>query len=64
FLEYYGISHKIVEVDPIYKKEFKRSHFRKLPVLMVDGEKMVNTSGLINEMVKRMHPMTQYLWMA
>nr|GEY36772.1 retrovirus-related Pol polyprotein from transposon TNT 1-94 [Tanacetum cinerariifolium] len=59
FLEYYGISHKIVEVDPIYKKEFKRSHFRKLPVLMVDGEKMVNTSGLINEMVKRMHHMTQ-----
>nr|GEU57543.1 putative ribonuclease H-like domain-containing protein [Tanacetum cinerariifolium] len=55
FLEYYGISRKIVEVDPIYKREFKWSDFKKLPVLMVDGEKMVNTSGLINEMVKRMH---------
>ncbi|GJU54063.1 putative reverse transcriptase domain-containing protein [Tanacetum coccineum] len=46
----------IVEVDPIYEREFKRSDFRKLPVLMVDGEKMVNTSGLIDELVKRMHP--------
>ncbi|GKC62590.1 hypothetical protein Tco_1095188, partial [Tanacetum coccineum] len=36
FLEYYCISRKIVEVDPIYEREFKRSDFRKLPVLMMN----------------------------
>ncbi|GJS17284.1 hypothetical protein Tco_0411756 [Tanacetum coccineum] len=45
----------IVEVIYILEREFKRSDFKKLPVLMVDGEKMVNTSGLIDELVKRMH---------
>jgi len=45
FLEYYDIPYKIVEVNPINKKEIKWSDYRKVPILMVDGEQMVNPSG-------------------
>ncbi|PWA84913.1 S-crystallin, Glutathione S-transferase (GST) [Artemisia annua] len=56
FLEYYGIPHKIMEVNPFYEREIKRSDFRKVPVLMVDGEKLVNASDIIDEMFKRIYP--------
>ncbi|PWA86537.1 Glutaredoxin [Artemisia annua] len=56
FLEYYGIPHKIMEVNPFYEWEIKQSDFRKVPVLMVDGEKLVNASEIIDEMFKRIHP--------
>nr|GEX63221.1 prostaglandin E synthase 2-like [Tanacetum cinerariifolium] len=36
-----------MEVNPFYEMEIKRSDFRKVPVLMVDGEKLVNVSGFI-----------------
>lgn len=45
FLEYYDIPYKIVEVNPINKKEIKWSDYRKVPILMADGEQMVNSSG-------------------
>ncbi|KAI3725495.1 hypothetical protein L1987_65285 [Smallanthus sonchifolius] len=56
FLEYYDIPYKIVEVNPINKKEIKWSDYRKVPILMVDGEQMVNSSDIIDKIYKRMHP--------
>ncbi|GER38792.1 glutathione S-transferase family protein [Striga asiatica] len=44
FLDYYDIPYKIVEVNPISKKEIKWSDYKKVPILMVDGEQMVNSS--------------------
>lgn len=46
FLDYYDIPYKIVEVNPLSKKEIKWSDYKKVPILMVDGEQMVDSSGL------------------
>ena len=36
FLDYYGFKYKIVEVDPIFKKEIKFSEYRRVPILVID----------------------------
>lgn len=46
FLDYYDIPYKVVEVNPISKKEIKWSDYKKVPILMVDGEQMVDSSGI------------------
>lgn len=48
FLDYYDIPYKIVEVNPISKKEIKWSDYKKVPILVVDGEQMVDSSGSHN----------------
>jgi microsomal prostaglandin-E synthase 2 len=44
-LDYYDIPYKIVEVNPLSKKEIKFSEYKKVPILMVDGEQLVDSSG-------------------
>ncbi|KAL3845339.1 hypothetical protein ACJIZ3_002742 [Penstemon smallii] len=57
FLDYYDIPYKIVEVNPISKKEIKWSEdYKKVPILMVDGEKMVDSSEIVNKLAKKIHP--------
>ncbi|CAA0813363.1 Glutathione S-transferase family protein [Striga hermonthica] len=56
FLDYYDIPYKIVEVNPISKKEIKWSDYKKVPILMVDGEQMVNSSDIIDNLTKKIHP--------
>jgi hypothetical protein len=34
-----------VEVNPLSKKEIKWSDYKKVPILVVDGEQMVDSSG-------------------
>lgn len=45
FLDYYKIPYEVVEVNPISKKEIKWSDYKKVPILKVDGEEMVDSSG-------------------
>lgn len=45
FLDYYDIPYKVVEVNPISKKEIKWSDYQKVPILMVDGEQLIDSSG-------------------
>lgn len=45
FLDYYDIPYKVVEVNPINKKEIQWSDYKKVPILVVDGEQMVDSSG-------------------
>ncbi|CAN1818965.1 Prostaglandin E synthase 2 [Linum perenne] len=45
FLDYYSIPYKVVEVNPISKKEIKWSDYKKVPILTVDGEQLVDSSG-------------------
>ncbi|RVW42480.1 Prostaglandin E synthase 2 [Vitis vinifera] len=47
FLDYYDIGYKVVEVNPINKKEIKWSEYKKVPILTVDGEQMVDSSGCV-----------------
>ncbi|XP_044512170.1 prostaglandin E synthase 2-like [Mangifera indica] len=56
FLDYYNISYKVVEVNPINKKEIKWSDYKKVPILTVDGEQMVDSSDIIGNLFRRIHP--------
>ncbi|KDP36894.1 hypothetical protein JCGZ_08185 [Jatropha curcas] len=56
FLDYNNIPYKVVEVNPISKKEIKWSDYKKVPILTVDGEQMVDSSDIINKLFQRIHP--------
>jgi hypothetical protein len=45
FLDYHDIPYKVVEVNPLSKKEIKWSEYKKVPILTVDGENLVDSSG-------------------
>ncbi|KAK1261438.1 hypothetical protein QJS04_geneDACA001240 [Acorus gramineus] len=44
YLDYNNISYKVVEVNPISKKELKWSDYKKVPILVVDGEQLVDST--------------------
>ncbi|GKV23259.1 hypothetical protein SLEP1_g33010 [Rubroshorea leprosula] len=50
FLDYYDIPYRVVEVNPISKKEIKWSDYKKVPILMVDGEQLVDSSAIIDQL--------------
>lgn len=52
FLDYYDVPYKVVEVNPFSKKEIKWSEYKKVPILMVDGEPLVDSSGMFFELVQ------------
>ncbi|KAL5722867.1 prostaglandin-E synthase [Ranunculus cassubicifolius] len=56
FLDYYDIPYKVVEVNPISKKEIKWSDYKKVPILVVDGENLVDSSDIINKMSLKVRP--------
>ncbi|XP_060927580.1 prostaglandin E synthase 2, partial [Limanda limanda] len=47
FLDFYGLPYEIVEVNPVMRKELKWSTYRKVPILMVQGDVQVNDSTVI-----------------
>ncbi|CAG9761507.1 unnamed protein product [Ceutorhynchus assimilis] len=50
FLDYYGISYDVVEVDPVLRQSIKWSEYRKVPILVVktdDGYQPLNDSTMI-----------------
>ncbi|KAL2512836.1 Glutathione S-transferase family protein [Abeliophyllum distichum] len=59
FLDYYDIPYKVVEVNPISKKEIKWSDYKKVPILMVDGDQMVDSSDIIDKLTNKIHPGVQ-----
>lgn len=56
FLDYYDIPYKVVEVNPIGKKEIKWSDYKKVPILMVDGEQLVDSSAIIDQLGEKIDP--------
>lgn len=56
FLDYHDIPYKVVEVNPISKKEIKWSDYKKVPILKVDGEQMVDSSEIIDKLFQKIHP--------
>lgn len=52
FLDYYGVPYRVVEVDPMGKKELERfsADYRKVPIAVVNGMQ-VNGSGAIIDAV-------------
>ncbi|ONK70695.1 uncharacterized protein A4U43_C04F560, partial [Asparagus officinalis] len=56
FLDYHDIPYKVVEVHPFSKKEIKWSDCKKVPILVVDGEQLVESSDIIENLSHRIHP--------
>ncbi|XP_068640488.1 uncharacterized protein [Aristolochia californica] len=56
FLDYHSIPYKVVEVNPLTKKEIKWSDYQKVPILTVDGEPLVDSSDIIDKMSQKIHP--------
>ncbi|KAE8676144.1 translocon at the outer membrane of chloroplasts 64-like [Hibiscus syriacus] len=56
FLDYYDIPYKVVEVNPISKKEIKWSDYKKVPILMVDGQQLVDSSAIIDQLGEKILP--------
>ncbi|ESQ46724.1 hypothetical protein EUTSA_v10027850mg [Eutrema salsugineum] len=56
FLDFNKIPYKIVEVNPMSKKEIKWSDYKKVPILTIDGEQLVDSSAIIDSLFQRMHP--------
>lgn len=56
FLDYYNIPYKVMEVNPMSKKEIKWSDYKKVPILKVDDEQMVDSSDIIDKLFKRINP--------
>lgn len=56
FLDYYDIPYKVVEVNPLSKKEIKWSDYKKVPILKVDDEQMVDSSVIIDKLFQKIHP--------
>jgi len=50
-LDYYKVSYRTVEVNPLSKKELKWSEYKKVPVLVMNG-KQYNDSSVIAEEVQ------------
>merc|ERR1719487_2485447 len=38
FLDYYGVPHELVEVDPMFKTQLGESEYKKLPQLRFGGQ--------------------------
>ncbi|KAF3437176.1 hypothetical protein FNV43_RR19929 [Rhamnella rubrinervis] len=55
FLDYYDIPYRVVEVNPLSKKEIKWSDYKKVPILMVDGDQLVDSSAIIDKLDVKIH---------
>ncbi|WCJ42078.1 Prostaglandin E synthase 2 [Euphorbia peplus] len=55
-LDYYDIPYKVVEVHPFTKKQIKWSEYKKVPILTVDGEHLVDSSDIINKLSSKILP--------
>lgn len=55
FLDYYGISYDVVEVDPVLRQDISWSPYKKVPILLVkvkDGYQALNDSSMIISLLK------------
>ncbi|KAG0474881.1 hypothetical protein HPP92_014567 [Vanilla planifolia] len=55
YLDYHDIPYKVVEVNPFGKKEIKWSDYKKVPILVVGGEQLNDSSVIIDELTRRIH---------
>jgi len=57
FLNYYQIPFEKIEVDPVFKSELKSvTEYRKVPVLFVNGEQIVESSKIITKLFGIVNP--------
>ncbi|XP_061625169.1 prostaglandin E synthase 2 isoform X2 [Phyllopteryx taeniolatus] len=52
FMDYHGLAYRVVEVNPVMRREIKWSTYRKVPILMVDEHLQLNDSSVIISSLK------------
>ncbi|KAI7838862.1 hypothetical protein COHA_007363 [Chlorella ohadii] len=50
FLDYYKIPYRCVEVNPLTKAELKWSEYKKVPVILIDGQQVNDSSAIISRL--------------
>eukprot|EP00271_Cylindrocystis_brebissonii_P009178 TRINITY_DN23859_c0_g1_i1.p1 TRINITY_DN23859_c0_g1~~TRINITY_DN23859_c0_g1_i1.p1 ORF type:complete len:255 (+),score=76.01 TRINITY_DN23859_c0_g1_i1:2-766(+) len=56
YLDYHSVPYRVVEVNPMGKKELKWSQYKKVPVLVMDGEQINDSNVIIAALDKKLHP--------
>ncbi|XP_031496096.1 uncharacterized protein LOC116261466 [Nymphaea colorata] len=56
FLDYNKLPYKVVEVNPISKKEIKWSEYKKVPVVVLDGKQLNDSFQIIETLQQRINP--------
>lgn len=56
YLDYHKIPYKIIEVNPVFKREMKHSNYKKVPFLIVNGIQVNDSSNIINEIHNLLNP--------
>mmetsp|Transcript_39367 Transcript_39367/g.47729 ORF Transcript_39367/g.47729 Transcript_39367/m.47729 type:complete len:343 (-) Transcript_39367:481-1509(-) len=67
FLDFHKIPYRVVEVNPLFKGELKWSEYQKVPVLMVNGEQLNDSTHIIttlSERIAEMEPPEKKGWFA
>lgn len=54
FLDYHHVPYSCVEVSPLGKKELSFSDYKKVPVLLIDGEQLNDSPMIISELAARL----------
>ncbi|KAL2631002.1 hypothetical protein R1flu_015688 [Riccia fluitans] len=54
FLDYRDIPYQVVEVNPVGKKELKWSDYKKVPVVVVDGQQLNDSTAIITSLNSRL----------
>jgi microsomal prostaglandin-E synthase 2 len=54
FLDYHDIPYRVVEVNPVGKKELKWSDYKKVPVLVVDGVQLNDSTVIMTTLSKQL----------
>mmetsp|Transcript_27554 Transcript_27554/g.67740 ORF Transcript_27554/g.67740 Transcript_27554/m.67740 type:complete len:332 (-) Transcript_27554:246-1241(-) len=53
-LDFHGIPYDVVEVNPLFKSEIKFSEYKKVPVVVIDGEQFNDSSVIMRTVDERM----------
>jgi microsomal prostaglandin-E synthase 2 len=56
YLDYWRIPYKVVEVNPVGKKELKFSSYRKVPILVVNGTQLNDSAAIIKALARITDP--------
>jgi microsomal prostaglandin-E synthase 2 len=48
FLDYFGLSYDVVEVNSVLRSQVKWSTYKKVPILVVEDRNKVNASYALN----------------
>jgi len=56
FLDYNKVPYRIVEVNPLFKKELSWSTYKKVPTVVVNGEQINGSATIITELSARLSP--------